>query len=244
MPPLKPPDARGSALLDRLGAHDAPHLLHDHRAPHPLQCLATPPEQPLLPSQPREPCPRLPPGLLRSEHHHGGLDAAWVLPPTAWPALPSLFDRLRGAGAASPSLRARSEQLRGLVLRDLGDLLNACNDEHRLDPLADAAALASCCNFGIGALAGRFADRSGWIRLELAIRQAVARFEPRIVAESVQLQPAGQPRPSAPGHVLHFAMSGLIRDLPRDLEFVVRSAVDLESRHWRLLPLAGAAGEA
>lgn len=244
MPPLNPLDPRGSAMLDRLGAHDASDLLRDRPAPHPLHCLASPPEQPLLPPQQRAPCPRLPPGLLRSEHHHGGLDAALVLPATALPPLPSLFDRLRGARSAAPSLRARREQLRELVLRDLGDLLNACNDEHRLDPLADAAALASCCNFGIGALAGSFADRSGWIRLELAIRQAVARFEPRIVAESVQLQPVGQPRPSAPSHVLRFAMSGLIRDLPRDLEFAVRSAVDLETRHWRLLPLAGAAGDA
>lgn len=228
-------------LLDRLAAHDDPQLLRRDRAEHPLQALASAPGESRLPAQRSARCPRLPPSLVRSEHHHAALDAAWALPPTALPPLPSLFDRFGGEPPAPRSLSARRDRLRELVLRDLGALLNACNDEHRLDPLADAAALASCCNFGIGALAGSFADRQRWIRLELAIRQAVARFEPRIVAESVQLQPPG----AAPArdHVLRFAMSGVIRDLPQDLEFAVRSAVDLETRHWRLLPLADVGAE-
>ena len=237
MSPLKPPPGGGSAaLLDSLGPHDAAQLLQPGRECHPLRALRA-----------ASACPRLPPALLRAEHHRPGPDSAWPLPAPAMracalPPLPSLFERLRSDHAPQPSLRARREQLRELVLRDLGDLLNACSDEHRLDPTADAAALASCCNFGIGALAGSFVDRTGWIRLELAIRQAIARFEPRIAADSVQLQPVADEQPSGRNNVLRFAMVGLIRDLPRDLEFAVRSSVDLETGHWRLQPLAGAAG--
>lgn len=144
---------------------------------------------------------------------------------------PSLFDRLRvEPDTGAPSPQARREAWRALVLRDLQVLLNTVNHESLLDPLRHAAIRASCWNFGLEATAGDFPGPAAWVRIEAGIRAAIERFEPRILARSLQVLPlhgtCSQPR----HNVLHFEIRGCIHDPPQDQGFAVHSRLDLETR--------------
>ncbi len=171
------------------------------------------------------------PGQQQAPHWLGSQTA----PPSARRVLPSLFDRLCAPPRRpAPSLREQREQLRACVLRDLQSLLNTPNHEHLLDPLADVAAAGSCWNYGAWAPAGVFLGRDTWQRIAAGIRRAIERFEPRIVAGSLNVLPLQDP-PGRPRHnLLRFAIDGLIHDLPQALAFRVQSTLDLETRHLRL----------
>lgn len=143
---------------------------------------------------------------------------------------PSLFERFCAADAAAPtSARAEREALRALVLRDLSALFNSTNHEHLLDPTRFGAVLESCWNFGLRSISGSFDGPKAWDEIEQSLRAAIDRFEPRIQRGSVELtvqHDAGVAR----HNMLSFQIRGLIRDLPQALPFVVRSALDLETR--------------
>ena len=75
--------------------------------------------------------------------------------------------------------------------------------------------------------------------IEAALRAAIERFEPRILAGSVEIT-ALQETGVARHNVLSFQIRGLIRDLPRALPFAVRSTIDLETRRVWLEERQGA----
>lgn len=159
--------------------------------------------------------------------------------------LPSLFDRLCAApGGRAASPREQRDQLRACVLRDLQALLNSANHEHLLEPHHERGAATSCWNYGTSVPAGMFLGGDTWQRIDQGIRQAIVRFEPRIIARSLKVVPRhdaeGQPRQN----LLCFAIDGLIHDLPHALAFSVQSTIDLETRHVRfhLQPEAGGTG--
>lgn len=143
---------------------------------------------------------------------------------------PGLFERFCAVDAAAPtSARAEREALRALVLRDLSALFNSTNHEHLLDPTRFGVVLESCWNFGLRSISGSFDGPKAWEEIEQALRAAIERFEPRIQKGSVELtvlHDAGIAR----HNLLSFQIRGLIRDLPQALPFVVRSALDLETR--------------
>ena len=107
---------------------------------------------------------------------------------------PSLLDRLTDdeASSAREALEAKvlnKQQLRAAVLRDLSFLFNTTRAEP--DPIAairsDVAmwkdaphARHSVLNYGIPALSGITLSRQQFASLELAFKQAILQFEPRI----------------------------------------------------------------
>src|SRR5258706_16299014 len=101
---------------------------------------------------------------------------------------PALLDRLtddsRGDRVEAEDHRVMSKaQLRQAVLRDLGALFNAVQP---LGPIAEIYPLlaGSVLNFGLPPLSGQLASKLDVSVLEAAIRQAIVRFEPRILPDS------------------------------------------------------------
>ncbi len=151
-------------------------------------------------------------------------------------SLPSLFERFRGSDAPVPgTARTHRETLRALVLQDLRALFNATSHEHLLDPMRFGAVLESCWNYGLRSISGTFEGPKAWQDIEAAIRAAIERFEPRILPGSVEITPLRESG-VAKHNVLSFQIRGLIRDLPQDLPFAVRSTIDLETRRVWLEP--------
>ncbi|MCZ2497595.1 type VI secretion system baseplate subunit TssE [Xylophilus sp. Kf1] len=152
--------------------------------------------------------------------------------------LPTLFDRLQddepSRSSESPTAYAHTvDSLRQSVRRDLAFLLNAVNPAGSIDPVTHPDAARSCLNFGIRPLVGRPLDHADWKTIEELIRDAIERFEPRLDKATLAITPLYARRsalqPPASDHLLRFEIRADIRTRPYPLEFLVQSAIDLET---------------
>lgn len=165
------------------------------------------------------------------------------------PLLPTLFDRLRddspsAAVESAAAFMVTATQLREIVQRDIGFLLNATSADDLYDRRTHGAVAASTVNFGVRPLAGGHASDRRWTDIERNIRRALTDHEPRLVPGTVRLVPVGAPHASrnegiAPGvshagHVLHFEIHALIDARPYPLALTVQSAVDLDTSRVRV----------
>ncbi|KQP22433.1 type VI secretion system baseplate subunit TssE [Pseudorhodoferax sp. Leaf267] len=146
---------------------------------------------------------------------------------------PALLDRLTddapGERHEADDHRVMSKaQLRQAVLRDLSALFNT------VQPLGALAqgypqVADSVLNFGLPALSGQLASKLDVSVLERAIRQAILRYEPRILAEGLQVR-AVEPSSVLDTHnVIEFEISGHLWSQPVPLEILLRTQMDLEA---------------
>ena len=146
---------------------------------------------------------------------------------------PALLDRLTddapGERDESDAYRVMSKaQLRQAVLRDLGALFNAVqplgSDGDAYPLLAD-----SVLNYGLPALSGQLASKLDVHLLERAIRQAILRFEPRILPETLQVRAVEAGSVLDTHNVIEFEIRGHLWSQPVPLEILLRTQLDLEA---------------
>jgi type VI secretion system protein ImpF len=146
---------------------------------------------------------------------------------------PALLDRLtddsRGAGSEAEDRRALSKaQLRQSVLRDLTWLLNAVQPLARVGAQYPHAA-ESVLNFGLPPLSGQLASKIDVSQIERAIRQAILRFEPRILEHSLSVQAMESDSVMDSHNIIEFEIRGLLWAQPVPLELLLRTQLDLEA---------------
>ena len=157
---------------------------------------------------------------------------------------PSLLDRLTDTEPASKreAIDARvltKQQLRAAVLRDLAWLLNTvrmqpdpayASPEELLMWREAPAARESMLNFGIPALAGRSVSTMNFLGLELALREAITLFEPRIDPKTLSVEVN---RDIASFNIQHNSLRLVIRghmwNQPVPLELLLSADVDVET---------------
>src|SRR5450755_817067 len=139
------------------------------------------------------------------------------------------------------SLRVMSKtQLRQAVLRDLAALFNS------VQPLAQAAEpypllAESVLNFGLPPLSGQLASKLDVSVLEAAIRQAIVRFEPRILADTLQVTAQEASNVLDTHNVIEFEIRGHLWSQPVPLEILLRTQLDLEAGQIEVRDVAGVA---
>jgi type VI secretion system protein ImpF len=146
---------------------------------------------------------------------------------------PALLDRLTdehpGERLEADDHRVMSKtQLRQAVLRDLGALFNA------VQPLGAAAEedpqLAGCVlNFGLPPLSGQLASKLDISVLEAQIRQAIVRFEPRILPDTLAVRALEATSVLDTHNVIEFEIRGHLWSQPVPLEILLRTQLDLEA---------------
>lgn len=146
---------------------------------------------------------------------------------------PALLDRLTDDHHPDPvdgdAHRVMSkQQMRQAVLRDLSWLLNA------VQPLASLAerfpvAADSVVNYGLPPLAGQLASRIDVSVLERSIREAIVRFEPRILADSLEVKAVEFESVMATHNIIEFEIRGFLWAQPVPLELLLRTQLDLEA---------------
>ena len=158
---------------------------------------------------------------------------------------PALLDRLtdtaRDHREETADARVMSKtQLRAAVLRDLAWLLNAVQPLYHqaasMPHLAD-----SVLNFGLPPLSGQLASRIDVSQLERAIREAIVRFEPRILASSLVVRAVEIADVMDAHNVIEFEIRGLLWSQPVPLELLLRTQLDLEAGQVRLRDAASRA---
>ena len=146
---------------------------------------------------------------------------------------PALLDRLTDD---EPDQRKEAEshrvmsktQLRQAVLRDLGALFNS------VQPLAAAAAsypllAESVLNFGLPPLSGQLASKLDVSSLEESIREAIVRFEPRILPSTLHVVAREATSVLDTHNVIEFEIRGHLWSQPVPLEILLRTQLDLEA---------------
>jgi type VI secretion system protein ImpF len=146
---------------------------------------------------------------------------------------PSLLDRLTDDEPGQPhESRDRRfftvRRLRAAVLRDLGWLLNAtCGHCGAQIEDFDAAA-RSTLNYGIPDLAGVTASNVDADELARRVRQAIERFEPRILPATLSVRVTTAEGEAGP-NVLTMRIEGDLWAVPAPLRILVNTSIDLES---------------
>ncbi|MEY4764176.1 MAG: hypothetical protein RI907_849 [Pseudomonadota bacterium] len=129
-------------------------------------------------------------------------------------------------------------QLRAAVLRDLSWLLNA------VQPLLSAEAQAyplvaqSVANYGMPPLSGQLASKIDMPNLTQSLREAVLRFEPRILEHSLEVKPVEDQFFLDAHNVIEFEIRGLLWAQPIPLELLLRTQLDLEAGQVRVRDMA------
>lgn len=145
---------------------------------------------------------------------------------------PALLDRItddaREPGAVDDRRVMTKAQLRQAVLRDLNWLFNA------VQPLGAAAAAYpgvadGVLNFGLPPLSGQLASKVDVSVLERVIRQAILRFEPRILRESLEVHAIATESVLDTHNIIEFQIRGHLWSQPVPLEILLRTQLDLEA---------------
>jgi len=170
-----------------------------------------------------------------------------VLRRTAPGLLPNLFNRLCDNSPFDtfehPSAYTlTSDGLLDEIRRDLAYLFNATSLGELIDASACPLVAASCINFGMPPLAGGTQD---WALIGHNINQAINRYEPRLIKDSVRLQlPTGPSAAqggsrkmslSAASHLRHFEIHAQLAGQPYPVAFTVQSAVDFATHRLTVL---------
>jgi type VI secretion system protein ImpF len=147
---------------------------------------------------------------------------------------PSLIERLTDEAPASRSegreaRGASPAQLRTSVLRNLASLFNAAciGADGSLDAYPEI--LRSVLNFGLPSLSGRIASGLKMRELERDLREAVIRFEPRLLAETVRVSAVGDGKDQNSHNVIAFRIEAHLWAQPAPLALSLHTELDLES---------------
>lgn len=149
---------------------------------------------------------------------------------------PTLIDRLHEiAGEERADSRRESvvtdARMREIIRRDLTYLLNSSNLGDCIDHQRFPRVSNSTLNFGVAPLAGKYAISKSWLDVARIIRQAIIDFEPRLIAESVEILPLQDSDEMEMGSygVLRFEVNGLIYSREQPLEFGACSEISLDT---------------
>ncbi len=146
---------------------------------------------------------------------------------------PALLDRLTDlaplSSVESDDARVMNKsQIRDAVLRDLSWLLNSVQS---LGKLAEQYPQAgdSVLNYGLPAMSGQLASRVDVGVLERTIKQAILRFEPRVMEDSLEVKALEATSVLDTHNVIEFEIRGFMWAQPVPLELLLRTQIDLEA---------------
>jgi type VI secretion system protein ImpF len=152
---------------------------------------------------------------------------------------PALLDRLTDQDPAR-KVESREErvisrsQLRAFVLRDLSWLFNTTSLSGELDLTGHPLVAESTLNYGLAPLSGKLVSGLDLSALERILKDAILRFEPRILPHTLSVRGVLPSDPLAHHNVLSFEIKGQLWCHPYPLELLVKTDMDLESGEIRI----------
>src|SRR5262245_10534391 len=152
---------------------------------------------------------------------------------------PALLDRLTdhepGRNVEGREQRVISRaQLRASVLRDLAWLFNTTNLTGQVDFASHPLVEQSTLNYGLIPLSGSLISSLDLVQLEQVLKQAILRFEPRILPHTLSVRGAAPKEPTTHHNVLSFEITGSLWGQPYPLELLLKTDMDLESGEIRI----------
>ena len=152
---------------------------------------------------------------------------------------PALLDRLtdhdptRKVEGRDERVLSRA-QLRASVLRDLSWLFNSTNLASSVDLSAYTQAAQSTLNYGLTALAGNTVAGLEFAEVERILKEAILRFEPRILPHTLSVRGIPAKDPTSHHNVLSLEITAELWSQPYPVELLIKTDMDLESGEIRL----------
>lgn len=152
---------------------------------------------------------------------------------------PALLDRLTDQDPTR-KVESREErvisrtQLRASVLRDLAWLFNTTNLASAEDLTEHPLVAQSTLNYGLTPLSGKIVSNLDTSELESVLKEAILRFEPRIMPQTLVVRGIPHPDPLTHHNVLSFEITGELWAKPYPLELLLKTDMDLESGEVRI----------
>jgi type VI secretion system protein ImpF len=152
---------------------------------------------------------------------------------------PALLDRLTDHDPTR-KVESREErvinrtQLRACVLRDLSWLFNTTNPSGDLDFAGHPLVAESTLNYGLAPLSGKLVSGLDLFKLERILKDAILRFEPRILPHTLTVTGIRPTDSLAHHNILTFEIRGQLWCHPYPLELLVKTDMDLESGEMRI----------
>ncbi|MGQ8817924.1 type VI secretion system baseplate subunit TssE [Serratia sp. NA_13] len=150
------------------------------------------------------------------------------------PFLPCLLERLlddepRKQIETWDRYHFNARTMRTLIQRNIADILNTANMEDQLDKVRHRDTAASVINFGISPLVGGYATLRSWGVLEHMIREAIIRFEPRLIADSIIITLLGDTQSPACNGIIQFEIRALVKWDPQPFDLFLGARYDIET---------------
>ncbi len=156
---------------------------------------------------------------------------------------PALLDRLvdNELDTISEPIENRvltKKKLRQAVLRDLAWLLNATNLGSSVEFIELPFAERSAINYGVPALSGQIISTIEITQLENAIKQAIIKYEPRIMPESLQVEAIVSELQLNHHNLINIQIRGDLWAQPTPVEILLRTEIDRETGKVEINDLA------
>jgi type VI secretion system protein ImpF len=152
---------------------------------------------------------------------------------------PALLDRLTDHDPTR-KVESRQErvisrnQLRASVLRDLSWLFNTTNLASDADLAGFPLVAQSTLNYGLAPLSGRLVSSLDLSGLERVLKDALLRFESRILPHTLSVRGVAASEAQTHHNVVSFEIKGELWGHPYPLELLLKTDVDLESGEIRI----------
>jgi type VI secretion system protein ImpF len=152
---------------------------------------------------------------------------------------PALLDRLtdhdpkRRVEGREERVISRT-QLRASVLRDLSWLFNTTNLSTEVELASYPLVARSTLNYGLAPLSGRLVSNLDLSELERILKEAIVRFEPRILPDTLVVRGTKSEDPVAHHNVISLEISGELWGQPYPLELLLKTDMDLETGEIRI----------
>lgn len=125
--------------------------------------------------------------------------------------------------------------MRAVVQRSIAELLNTTNIEGSLDATRHNEVMASTLNYGISPLIGGYASSRNWNSLEIKVRNALIRFEPRLIPDSIVINCSGNRQSPSSNGIINFEIHALINWHPHPIDLALKALYDVETDRANLL---------
>ena len=147
---------------------------------------------------------------------------------------PSLLDRLTDNAPSQKRDSADQQaltmtQLRQMVLRDLGALMNTTNLATLKDLSATPLAAKSTLNYGIPGFAGMIESAARIVTLEREIADAIKAFEPRIRPQTLRVR-MRESRDTSANPAIVFEVEGELWAQPVPVHLFLETSIEIETR--------------
>jgi len=146
---------------------------------------------------------------------------------------PALLDRLTDDAPdrkqEPPEARViTASRLRAGVLRDLSWLLNTVRPRDSELPLGHDHAAEGVLWYGLPSMTGETLSTFDAVTLKQSIRDAILRFEPRVLKDSLEVDVYGSPGRLESHNVVGLEIRGQLWAQPVPLEILLRTEINLE----------------